>query len=94
MFGWWMGMCVGFAAVYGVLDHAAGRRHFGFQNAVVDPLYFSTTTSATVGYGDVVPRSRTAKALVMLHHLCLAGLVAALGCMLLASRRHRPPASS
>ena len=32
---------------------------------VLDSLYFSVTTAATVGYGDIVPNSAIAKVLVM-----------------------------
>ena len=32
-------------------------------------LYFTMTTNSTVGYGDITPKSRRARSLVMLHFL-------------------------
>jgi hypothetical protein len=38
---------------------------------ITDAIYFSTTTSATVGYGDIYPIHWTSKMLVSSHHLIL-----------------------
>lgn len=38
---------------------------------IIDAIYFSTTTSATVGYGDIYPIHWTSKLLVSSHQLIL-----------------------
>lgn len=45
-----------------------GKDHFKFINDkqnYIDYLYFSTITSSTLGYGDIVPFSDAAKIIVM-----------------------------
>ena len=37
---------------------------FGFKDKI-DPIYFSFTTMSTVGYGDLSPKTRRAKMVVM-----------------------------
>ena len=68
-----LGVWLLFAVVYGVM-HQMDDRHFGFVNPVVDPLYFSSTTTATVGYGDLTPKSATARAVVIVHQLGIMGI--------------------
>lgn len=45
--------------------HWANPSHFEFQNPIVDPLYFSSTTTTTIGYGDFCPRTPLAKSTVI-----------------------------
>lgn len=54
-----------FAVIYGLMDKAGNGKHFHFQNKFVDPLYFSVTTAVTVGYGDVVAQTATARLVVI-----------------------------
>lgn len=47
-----------------------GEEHFvglGSDATFMDCLYFAMTTSSTVGYGDISPKSQTARLLVMVH---------------------------
>lgn len=69
---------LGFAALYVLLDRQ-DRRHFAFGDRWVDPLYFSVTTTMTVGYGDYTPKTRLAKMVVIGHHLCAS--VVLLACL-------------
>lgn len=43
---------------------------FGFKDRI-DPFYFSFTTMSTVGYGDLKPKTRRAKIVVMSQQLFL-----------------------
>ena len=43
---------------------------FGFKDKI-DPYYFSFTTMSTVGYGDLRPKTRRAKLLVMSQQILL-----------------------
>ena len=69
-----------FALVYAVM-HAANTDHFAFQDPKFDPLYFSSTTTSTVGYGDILPHTRTARIVVMIHQIGVIGLFAVLMCV-------------
>lgn len=56
-----------FAFIYFSLK---GEEHFvglGSDATFMDCLYFAMTTSSTVGYGDISPKSQTARFLVMVH---------------------------
>lgn len=66
-------LLVVFAEMYWHLDQGEeedGRKHFGFESAF-DAYYFSTVTSSSVGYGDVLPKTREAKFLTMMHIMCM-----------------------
>ncbi|MCX4747698.1 ion channel [Kitasatospora sp. NBC_01287] len=52
-----------FAGCYLVLAQHPGE--FAGLNTRIDALYFTITTVATVGYGDIVPVSQTARVIVM-----------------------------
>jgi hypothetical protein len=55
----------GFAVVYALISRDAGA--FSAERLdLVTALYFSVVTGATVGYGDIVPQSPLAKAVVMM----------------------------
>ena len=41
----------------------------------VDILYFTTTTHTTVGFGDIIPKSKQMKLFVILHHIIIVLLV-------------------
>ena len=55
-----------FAELYWLLDHVDDEDHFGFDDPL-DAYYFSMVTSSSVGYGDILPLTRKAKVLNMLH---------------------------
>lgn len=62
-----------FAELYWNLDQGEeedGRTHFGFESAL-DAYYFSTVTSSSVGYGDLLPKTPKAKVLTMIHIMCM-----------------------
>ncbi|MEU6661623.1 potassium channel family protein [Streptomyces sp. NPDC046821] len=69
-----------FAGTYFLLDAAA---HDSFSESLnrTDSLYFTVTVFTTVGFGDITPKTETARVLVMfqmLGGLVLVGLVAKL----------------
>lgn len=70
---------VGFAIVYYVLDHAHPGEFEGIDTRI-DALYFSLTTTSTVGFGDITAVGQLGRALVsfqMAFNLVfIAGLVA------------------
>ncbi len=55
-----------FAELYWILDQDETEDHFGFEGPL-DAYYFSTVTSSSVGYGDILPLSKKAKMLNMVH---------------------------
>ena len=61
------------AIAFGVVEtHWPGSIHFAGDNAEVrfsDLLYFSYVSLLTIGYGDILPVSRTARTLVVLEGL-------------------------
>ena len=58
-----------FAAGYVVMSHSA-RGSFAEPLGRVDALYFTVTVFATVGFGDIVPRSSLARLTVTAQMLC------------------------
>lgn len=64
---------VGFAALYTALDASEPGVHFNGIASGTDSfgtfLYYSLTTQASVGYGDISPRSSLARALVSVQML-------------------------
>jgi hypothetical protein len=61
-----------FAEMYLALDNSG--EHFGFKDPL-DAYYFSTVTSSSVGYGDLLPSSRKAKMLTIVHILTMFFIV-------------------
>lgn len=62
-------LIVVFAELYWQVDRSpvsADQTHFGFES-VLDAYYFSVVTSSSVGYGDVLPQTRKAKMLTIVH---------------------------
>ena len=41
------------------------------KSSFIDCLYFSLTTTSTVGYGDISPKSELARLFVILHQITL-----------------------
>jgi len=71
------------ALFYGWLYSRMPKDSFGFAN-VLDPYYFSFSTTSTVGYGDFSPKTPAAKALVMSQHaIMMTGMVALLSTRLM-----------
>ena len=66
---------LGFGLIYAAIN-AMDSSHFNF-NSWLDPFYFSYATTSTVGYGDCLPRTVTAKLLVMLHFFVTSGVILA-----------------
>ncbi|WND17200.1 potassium channel family protein [Streptomyces violaceus] len=67
-----------FAGTYFLLEHSAPGS-FSEPLTKTDSLYFTLTTFATVGYGDIVARSQTGRVLTMLQMaggLLLVGVAA------------------
>lgn len=53
-----------FSSIYYYL----GCDHITFsEKNVVDAIYFSTTIQATIGFGDITPKSKLAKIIVIVH---------------------------
>ncbi|MEV6250985.1 potassium channel family protein [Streptomyces sp. NPDC051742] len=68
-----------FSATYFLYAHEQGPHTFSEPLSRVDALYFSVTVFATVGFGDIVPVSQTARVLTtvqMVFDLLLVGLIA------------------
>lgn len=55
-----------FAELYWLLDQIEDEDHFGFDDPL-DAYYFSMVTSSSVGYGDILPLTKKAKILTMVH---------------------------
>jgi hypothetical protein len=56
--------------VYLALFHA-DKNNFNGMNTTLDVLYFTSTTHASVGYGDITPKSDIAKIIALMHHFFL-----------------------
>ena len=68
-------LMTGFAAIYYGMNHADDQ--FPGIETRVDAIYFTVTTLATVGYGDITPASQTARVAVtvqMLFDLAFLGI--------------------
>jgi hypothetical protein len=66
-----------FAIIYWIMQRMSPGKHFKglINNSWFDMLYFSTVTQSTVGYGDIVPKSKLARGIAMLQMLLVyAGL--------------------
>lgn len=69
-----MGVWLVFALVYWYL-HRLDPKHFQFEDGFMDPMYFSSSTTVSVGDGKYGPLTRTAKAVVIVHHFCITGIL-------------------
>lgn len=79
------GTWLGFATVYHLLDRRDAA-HFGFADGWADALYFSSTTGTGTGFGDYTPRTRLAKAVVVVQQLLSALGVVAFLCLVVRPR--------
>jgi hypothetical protein len=61
--------------VYGYIYYnIRGHDNFtglNFQSTFIDCLYFSFTTTSTVGYGDISPKSQLSRIIVITHQLVI-----------------------
>jgi voltage-gated potassium channel len=57
---------------FGFLYSRMDPEEFGFKTTL-DPYYFSFTTSSSVGYGDLSPKTDRAKMLVMIQQAFMLG---------------------
>ena len=55
-----------FAEVYYIMDITSNGEHFGFEG-YTDALYYSTVCSSSVGFGDILSKTKTAKSVTTLH---------------------------
>jgi hypothetical protein len=62
-----------FAMTYYILAVSGGDHFNGIDSkaSLMDVLYFSSTIQSTVGFGDIYPKSSTARSLVMLQQAML-----------------------
>jgi len=62
-----------FAIFYYLLARSGGEHFNGIDSkaSMMDVFYFSSTIQSTVGFGDIYPKSSTAKTLVMLQQAML-----------------------
>ena len=56
-----------FAEIYLTMDNVGNGKHFGGLDGYTDALYFSTTSSTSMGFGDVLPKTKVAKMVVVTH---------------------------
>jgi len=54
-----------FAEIYWALDSNDGHRHFNLESPL-DAYYEALMISSSVGFGDITPKTKTAKILVMI----------------------------
>lgn len=47
------------------------KTEFSNMNDLVDAIYFTSMTQSTVGYGDIVPKTRKMKCVVAVHHIII-----------------------
>lgn len=75
---WTAGIVVVFAALYSLVDINFGEH----RSSPLTCLYYSVVTITTLGYGDIIPRSGTAKLIVIgevaIGYLTLGGLISIL----------------
>jgi hypothetical protein len=74
-----------FFFVYWILYKINKEEHFTYDKSynmtsIIDIMYFTLTTQTTIGYGDITPRSKIAKSIMMIHitfTIILLGLISA-----------------
>jgi len=55
-----------FAEIYYIMDTTSNGKHFGFEG-YTDALYYSTVCSSSVGFGDLLSKTKQAKMVTTLH---------------------------
>lgn len=73
-----------FAAVYYLVEHSQAGS-FSEHLSRTDSLYFTVTIFSTVGFGDIVPKTETARVLVMIQMLGDLVLIGLLGRVILGA---------
>lgn len=63
--------------MYGLVYSQMKPGEFGFKT-LLDPFYFAFTTMSGVGYGDISPKTDSAKLVVMSQQIVLMGELAKL----------------
>lgn len=63
--------------MYGLVYSQMKPEEFGFKT-LLDPFYFAFTTMSSVGYGDISPKTDSAKLVVMSQQIVLMGELAKL----------------
>lgn len=63
--------------MYGLVYSQMSPESFDFKSPL-DPFYFSFTTMASVGYGDISPKTDMAKLMVMSQQIVMLGELAKL----------------
>jgi voltage-gated potassium channel Kch len=78
---------LGFSAVYYGIDRQQGQ--FNGIETKLDAVYFTTTTLATVGYGDISPSGQLARGLAMLQMVLDVVLLVLIVKAMTGAVRHR-----
>jgi hypothetical protein len=73
-----VGLVLTFAIIYFILIRNDLNSFNGLDenSSFIDVLYFTTTTQTTIGYGDITPKSKLARSIVIVQQLLI--VVAAL----------------
>jgi hypothetical protein len=61
---------IAITVIYGYIYSTFDPIVFGFRSKI-DPYYFSSTTTSSVGYGDFSPKTTSSKLVVMSHQALL-----------------------
>jgi hypothetical protein len=60
-----------YACIYYSIKGDNNFKGLNKNSTFIDCLYFSFTTTSTVGYGDISPKSQLARSIVITHHLII-----------------------
>jgi hypothetical protein len=63
-----------FSLIYSYLFHL-NKNHFNGAEDYQDIIYFTTTTQASIGYGDITPKSKLCKWIVIMQHISITLLI-------------------
>ena len=55
-----------FTEIYYIMDKKSNGEHFGFEG-YTDALYYSTVCSSSVGFGDILSKTKQSKIITTLH---------------------------
>ena len=65
-------LCIVFSVIYKfvfVMDPENSFNGLDKDSNFIDFFYFATTTTSTIGYGDISPKSNIARAVIIIHQL-------------------------